>query len=203
MRKLSKWIFYLFLSVVVFVGLLYICPQLRGMILGGEGNISWVTQQFSEQVRSKNELVVFEAEIQAQETITQDAWLIGTVQKVKIPYTFTIRFVVDLSSIQTYVEDNIITISVSAPQAKYQHLVVDEDGVIKQDWLYPLSAERYAEIKAELEEKLVARYSSYEAYTTAAWEGAVTQLQNLFLSFAHQHIAIENFQIRVIQAETE
>lgn len=202
MRKLIKKIFVFVLLLGTVFALLRWGPYLKSLILGEE-SVAWVTQQFSENVRSKNELVVFEAEIKAQETITQEAWLIGTVQKILIPYTFTIRFSIDLSKIQTAVEGNIVTISIPAPQAKYQQLHVDEEGVKKHDWLYPVSAERYADIIDELENRLITKYSRYDPYISAAWEGAVTQLQNLFFSFAHQHVDTNSIRIHFVQLSNE
>lgn len=61
------------------------------------GNTQWISERFSETLREKNELVVYEVEITGQETVSQDAWLLGTVQKVEMPYTFQMSFTVDLS----------------------------------------------------------------------------------------------------------
>ena len=82
--------------IVVALVLVRFGPTLWVRIFGG-GNTQWISERFSETLREKNELVVYEVEITGQETVSQDAWLLGTVQKVEMPYTFQMSFTVDLS----------------------------------------------------------------------------------------------------------
>ena len=96
MRKFIKRLFgFVLLIAGVFVGVRY-GPNLY-MRLFGSGNAQWVSERFSETLKEKNELVVYEVETTGQETVTQDAWVLGTVQKVVMPYTFRMSYTVDLS----------------------------------------------------------------------------------------------------------
>jgi len=190
------------LTVLLVVGLIHWGPEIAELLMG-DGRVEWISKQLSETLRKKSELVVFEAEINAQETIQQDAWIIGTVQKVLIPYTFSVRYTVDLSSVQIRAESNRLIVSLPPPQAKYQQLLVDEDHVKKQDWLYPLTAERYAEMKTDLEERLLAKYSSYDEYIDEAWEHAIAQIEDLFQSFAQQNPGANDMLIQIEQITSE
>ena len=51
----------------------------------GDGNTSWISERFGEELKAKNELVVYETTLTGQETVAQNAWLIGKVQEVVVP----------------------------------------------------------------------------------------------------------------------
>ena len=146
----------------------------------GEGDVKWVSERFSEALREKNELIVYEVEATGQETVTQEAWLLGTVQKVEMPYTFQMRFVVDLSRAVVTAEGNTVEVRVPPPAAAYPKLTVDEANVHKSDWLYPLTPERYTAICRQTEERLFGEYAANEEYRANAWNTAVHDLERLF-----------------------
>lgn len=175
------------LCIALASGLLALSPSLVQRLFG-KGNAEWLSERFSTVLREKNELVVYEIEITGQETITQDAWLIGTVQKVEIPYTFRLRYAVDLSSAFVEAKEDSVVVHLPRPQAKYPQLIVDEEKVRKKDWLYPLTTERYAEIIHELEEKLIAEYQVHPEYNDNSWDIAVSNLTSMFDSVAEKNI---------------
>mgnify|MGYP006994494026 CR=1 FL=1 len=96
MKKFIRKLFtVILLAALVFTGIRF-GPALYARIFGG-GNVQWISERFSETLKEKNHLVVYEVETTGQETVTQDAWLFGTVQKVVVPYTFQMSYTVDLS----------------------------------------------------------------------------------------------------------
>jgi hypothetical protein len=99
----------------------------------GDGNTTWVSERFSEEMDEKNELVVYQATLTGQETVSQDAWILGTVQKVTIPYSFSMSFSVDLSraNVSVDVASDAIVVRLPSPKASYYKLSVDEDQVQK------------------------------------------------------------------------
>lgn len=149
-------------------------PYALGPDFGG-GNTQWISERFSETLREKNELVVYEVEITGQETVSQDAWLLGTVQKVEMPYTFQMSFTVDLSQAVVSAGEGLVEVRLPSPSPAYPRLTVQENEVKKSDWLYPLTPERYAQIQQETEERLFAQCSENEEYRAGAWGVTVRQ----------------------------
>lgn len=160
-------------------------PELWIRVFGG-GNTQWISERFSETLREKNELVVYEVEVTGQETVSQDAWLLGTVQKVEMPYTFQMSFTVDLSRAVVSALDNTVEVRLPSPAPAYPRLTVNDDEVKKSDWLYPLTPERYAEIKQQTEDRLFAECSQNEEYQANAWGVTVRNLESLFQSVLEQ-----------------
>ncbi|MCE5344104.1 MAG: DUF4230 domain-containing protein [Eubacteriales bacterium] len=152
----------------------------------GDGNTTWVSERFSEEMAEKNELVVYQTTLTGQETVAQEAWLLGTVQKVAIPYSFSLSFAVDLSLAKVRVDTatDTIVVLLPSPVAKYPKLTVDETQVQKNDWLYPLTPERYAEMKNEIEQKLYDECATKQEYLDAAWQTAVKDMETLFSGIA-------------------
>lgn len=201
MRKFFKRLTSFVLCMVLAVLLVQYGPYLY-IRLFGEGNTRWISERFSETLREKNELVVYELETTGQETVAQDAWLIGTVQKVEMPYTFSMCFTVDLSKAAVSVNENVIEVRVPTPQPGYQKLVVDDNNVRKVDWLYRLTPERYAQIKQEIEERLFSEYSQNAEYQKNAWNVTVRNLESLFQTVAEQSTFGVTCDIRVIKDNT-
>lgn len=160
-------------------------PTLWIRVFGG-GNTQWISERFSETLQEKNELVVYEVKVTGQETVSQDAWLLGTVQKVEMPYTFQMSFTVDLSQAVVSALEDTVEVRLPSPAPAYPRLTVNDDEVKKTDWLYPLTPERYAEIKQETEDRLFAEYSQNEEYQANAWGVTVRNLESLFQSVLEQ-----------------
>lgn len=198
MRKFFKRFFTLLLCFALAFALVRFGPNLYVRFFG-EGNARWISERFTEALREKNELVVYEIETTGQETVSQDAWLIGTVQKVEMPYTFSMAYTVDLSNAAIEVEENQIHVRVPAPVAGYQKLTVEDNNVKKVDWLHPLTPERYAQIKQEVEGRLFDEYSANEAYQQSAWDVAVRNIENLLRPVVDQNIFGSVYEIKVSQ----
>ena len=81
--------------------------------------------------------------------------------------------------------------------------MVDEDKVKKQDWLYPLTPERYAEIKQELEQRLLDEYSNHPVYLDQAWDMACQQLENMFSALTSSHLMTAGCSLQVVQLTEE
>jgi len=181
--RLFRWIFTIVVCLAIAFVVIRIGPSVYRRFFG-DGNTVWVSERFGEVLKEKNELVVLETTLTGQETVSQKAWLIGTVQQVQVPYSFTISFAVDLSLAQVSVDNTMdsVVVRLPAPVAKYPKLTVDEDNMKKIDWLYPLTPERYAEIKNEIEEKLTAECSSNQEYLNTAWQNTMRNMESLFTS---------------------
>lgn len=201
MKKILKRFFSFLIMLVLAFALVQFGPNLY-MRFFGEQNARWISERFSETLKEKNELVVYEIETTGQETVTQDAWLLGTVQKVELPYDFRMSFTVDLSSAQVEVAENVIRVRVPAPSAGYQKLTVDENNIRKNDWLYPLTPERYEQMKQQVEEKLFDEYRGNEAYCQQAWNVTVHNLQKLFRAVTDQSLFGDAYEIQIIQDDS-
>ena len=201
MRFLTR-LFKLILCLALAVALVRFGPTLYVRFFG-QGNARWISERFSEALREKNELVVYEIETTGQETVAQDAWLIGTVQKVEMPYTFRMAFTVDLSHADITVQDNRIEVSVPTPVPGYQKLSVQDDSVRKVDWLYPLTPERYAQIKQEVESRLFAEYSASETYRQNAWNVTVRNLEKLLRPIVDQNVLGSIYEIHILEKQPE
>ena len=149
------------------------------VLLSRVGNATRLSERFSEALREKRELIVYEVEVSGQETVTRKAWLIGTVRKVVMPYTFSMRYSVDLSAAVVSAEGNAVKVSIPLPKAGYESLLVHEDEVLIDDWLYPLAASEYADIKQQTLERLFAEYAQNEENANHAWHSAVSAVQSL------------------------
>lgn len=200
--KFLKHLLRLLLCLVIALALVRFGPNIYVRFFG-EGNARWFSERFTEALREKNELVVYEIETTGQETVSQDAWLLGTVQKVEMPYTFRMSFTVDLSRATIEVEENQIKVHVPSPEPGYQKLIVADEKVRKVDWLYPLTPERYAQIKQEVEDRLFMEYSANEAYRQNAWNVAVRNLETLLRPIADQNLLGSIYEIKVVETQVE
>lgn len=201
MKKVIRKVF----MVVVLVALVFLGVRFGPNLyvrLFGSGNVQWVSERFSETLREKNQLMVYEVETTGQETVTQDAWLIGTVQKVVMPYTFQMNFTVDLSNAVVTASGSTIEVHVPSPVPGYQKLTVDEADMKKNDWLYPLTPERYAQIKQTVEDRLFEEASSNEEYIQNAWNVTVRNLETLFGTVVESSEWLSRFTITVIRDDT-
>lgn len=198
MKRLMRRLLCVLLCFALAFGLYRFGPYLYVRFFG-ETSSRWMSEQFSETLREKNELVVYEVEISGQETVSQDAWLLGTVQKVEMPYVFQMRFTVDLSRAQVSADGNVIEVRVPAPQPGYAKLIVDENQVKKSDWLYRLTPERYAQIQKQTEEKLFAQCSENEKNRQCAWNTTVHNLEELFSFVSSQSLVGRAYEVRVIE----
>ncbi|MEF9878635.1 MAG: DUF4230 domain-containing protein [Clostridia bacterium] len=201
MKKILKRTSLCVVCVALALVLVRFGPNLYARIFGN-GNTVWISERFSETLKEKNNLVVYEVETTGQETVSQDAWLIGTVQKVVLPYTFHISFTVDLSQAKISLAGNTVEVRVPSPVASYHKLTVNEDKMKKSDWLYPLTPERYSEIKKQLEERLFQEYSVNPEYQKNAWGVTVKDLETLFGSIVENSEMGKTCDIHVIRDDT-
>lgn len=200
MKKILKKLIWTVVCIALAIGAVRFGPALLTRILG-QGSTQWISERFTESLKEKNELVVYELELTGQETVSQQAWLIGTVQKVELPYTFQMSYTVDLSQAMVRVEGNTIEVRVPEPVPGYHKLIVDENNVKKSDWLYPLTSDRYAQIIKQVEDKLFGEYTANEEYLTNAWNVTVRNLETLFRSVTDSAVFTEPCTIRVVMTD--
>ena len=170
LRRIFKSLVTLVVCAALVAGGVLFGPQLYRLLFGG-ANATWVSERFSETLSEKRELVVLEKTITGQETVSTDAWLLGTVQQVVLPYAFSANFAVDLqqAAVSYDTAANAIQVVLPAPTVTYYKLTVDEESVEKHDLLYPLTAQRYTEIKQELEQKLFSEVTADPELKESAW----------------------------------
>lgn len=202
MRKLFRTIITLLVCAALIAGGALLGPRLYGLLFGG-ANARWVSERFSQQLTEKRELIVLEKTVTGQESVSTDAWLIGTVQRVTVPYTFTASFSVDMRQASVGFDGDTQTIQVTlpAPVVSYWKMTVDEDAVEKSDLLYPLTPERYAQIKQEMEQKLIDEVKGDPELLETAWAAAVSETQALYQAVLAGSDAA-SFTLQVTQAET-
>lgn len=201
MKRILKTLLTLILCAVLIAGGVLFGPRLYKLLFGG-ANATWVSERFTEALTEKRELLVLEKTITGQESVSTDAWLIGTVQKVTIPYTFSVNFSVNLqqSSVEYDEASNTIQVYLPQPEAKYYKLTVDEESVEKRDLLYPLTSERYTEIKQELEQKLYDEVTSDAELKNSAWASAVSETEALYQSILEANGETASFGVEVLEA---
>ena len=95
-----------------------------------------------------------------------------------------------------------VQVRVPAPVPGYQKLTVHEDEVQKVDWLYPLTPERYTEIKQTIEDKLFEEAKSNPEYAQNAWNVTVRDLENLFQAVVESAGAGSHCTVSVLLDET-
>lgn len=200
MKKFIKRLFIFVLCLAIAFVAVRFGPYIYARLFGG-GNARWISEKFSETLREKNELIVYEVEATGQETVSQEAWLLGTVQKVEMPYTFNMSYTVDLSTASVTLDGNTVTVRVPKPVASYHKLVADDSNMKKSDFFYPLTPERYADIKSEVEKRLYDEYSAKADYVKNAWDSTVKNLETLFKSVAERSELGVTCKIRVEMTE--
>ncbi len=197
--RLFKGIF-AFVIILAIAFFLYKCWPYISERIFGSGSTQWISERFSETLKEKNELVVYEIETTGQETVTETAWLVGTVQKVEMPYTFTLNYTVDLSKATVRVEGNTVVVGVPKPQPTYHKLVADDENMRKSDFFYPLTPERYSDIKRQTEQKLYNEYSANDDIRRSAWNKTVANLESLFQSVVEERSGMgAAFTVRIEQ----
>jgi len=198
MRKFMKRVTWTLIVLVVTAACVRFGPNLYVRFFGNPDS-QWLSEAYTQTLREKNELVVYEMETTGKETVTQDAWLLGTVQKVEMPYTFGMAYTVDLKDASVSVEGSEITVSVPAPTAAYPKLTVDEDNMRKVDWLYPLTPERYAEIQKTVENRLYSEHAGNDQHLLEAWDVAVRNLEALFAPLTEPGLMTVQYTVRIEQ----
>lgn len=178
MKKVIKSIFAIVICAAVGIGVYRFWPYISAHLFSN-ASAKWINQIISERINEQSELLVLDIEQSGVETVTKEGWLIGTVQRVEIPYQFTMHYSVDLSKAHVETEGTNVRVYIPAPQPGYQKLTVDEDKMRKVDWLYPLTPEAYSEIKLDIENKLYDQYATSSECADKAWETAVKDLGGL------------------------
>ena len=72
----------------------------------------------------------------------------------------------------------------------------------KNDWLYPLTPERYSEIKEQVETKLFEEASTNQEYIENAWKVTVKNLESLFQTVVESGGGETRYTISVVRDDT-
>jgi hypothetical protein len=188
------------LVVAIVVAGIRFGPNLYARFFGG-ANIQWISERFSEVLKEKNELVVYEVTLTGQETVSQSAFLIGTVQRVFMPYSYSIRYLVDLSQSEVSVADGAIEVRITPPRADYGELTVNESEITKWDLLYRLTPERIVGIQSEMKARLFDECAKNPEYLSSAWDSAEKSIAALFSSVLDELNRDVSFDVHVRSME--
>lgn len=176
--RMIRRILMLLVAVLLVFMIVRYWPYLYSRFFGDSTN--YVSERFSEVVKEQNRMEVCSITITGQETASLDAFILGTVQQVVIPYSFTVGYFVDYDKATITSEGSTITIAVPEPYADYHKLTVDEANVKKSDFLVPLTTERYSAILSDIESKLFTECKNKQEYQQQAWNRNVENLKSMF-----------------------
>ncbi len=183
-RRVGRWIrrilLWAIIIAVVALGVRY-WPYIYNRLFNG--NTVWVSQRFSEELKEQNRMQVFTATLTGEETVSVEAIIFGSIQKVQVPYSFDIGFFTDCDKAVCAAEGNTVVLYLPAPYADFYKLSVDRAQVKVSDFLMPLTSERYAEILSQIEQKLYDESVSKQEYIDSAWDSAEKNMKQLFGSF--------------------
>lgn len=191
--------FFLFLFVLVLI-----CAAVFAAVIlnPSETGVKWLSVTFSETLKEQNELLVYTGEKTGREIYQRNAPIVGTIQEVELPYTFSFDYSVDLSRAQVEVNGKIVYVRVPGPRLRDYKLTIVDNEVERSGGLVYLSPNKYTEIKQSLEQRLLGETQSNQQYTTDAWNVAVRNLTSLLTSVAQANSVDGGFTIEVIRDDT-
>lgn len=194
MKKIFRLLFVVVLLVAVVAAALMFSPN--------PTRAKWLSECFSETLKEKNELVVYSGERTGREIYQRNALLIGTVQEVELPYTFSFDYSVELSNAKVETDGSTINVRVPGPTLCNHKLSILDSEVERSGVLVILTPDRYTTIKQELEQRLVEETQSNEQYLTDAWDVTVRNLTNLLSSVARANTIGGGYSIKVIRDDS-
>ena len=120
---MKKFFVFLFLIILALTALVVVA-----VLSPGESGVKWLSVCFSETLKEQNELIVYSGEKTGIEIYQRNAPIVGTIQEVEMPYTFSFEFSVDLSKAVVDVSGKDVTVHVPGPRLyNYKMTVVDRD----------------------------------------------------------------------------
>lgn len=202
MRKTLKTIVVcVFVAALVFLGVRF-GPMIYSLITGNQA-IRWESQRLSEELLKANEMVVQKWEVKGEETVTKEVNFVifsTSTQRIRIPYTFTMEFKVDLSKAKVEVEDGTILVRIPSPYGANPKLLVDEDRVRKSDFFDPVSNQQYSEYKRQLEDRLFEEACANPENVSQAWHNTVDDIETLYQSIVSSTDQL--VEVKVIRDDT-
>ena len=194
MKKFFTFLFLLVLVLAVLMALAFFMPS--------EENVKWLSVRFSETLKEKNELLVYSGEKTGCEIYQRNAPIVGTIQEVELPYTFSFDFSVDLSKAAVDVNGNTIYVRIPGPRMCNYKLSIQDNEVERSGSLVYLSPNKYTEIKQSLEQRLLTETQTNEQYITDAWGVTVRNLTALLTSVAQANAVNGGYSIEVVRDDT-
>ena len=191
MKKFFTFLFLLVLVLAVLMALAFFMPS--------EENVKWLSVRFSETLKEKNELLVYSGEKTGCEIYQRNAPIVGTIQEVELPYTFSFDFSVDLSKAAVDVNGNTIYVRIPGPRMCNYKLSIQDNEVERSGSLVYLSPNKYTEIKQSLEQRLLTETQTNEQYITDAWGVTVRNLTALLTSVAQANAVNGGYSMEVVR----
>lgn len=122
--------------------------------------------------------------------VNTNAFLLGTVQQIKAPYTYEIGLGVRLEDVElTAAEDGI---RVAVPQARlmYDSFQITGSAEINDFWNL-FSQDRYQQMQDDQRAACRRQYLESGAYLEEAWDAACRQLEQLFSQWAEEKLPLQ------------
>lgn len=196
MRKVISFIVKCVLIALLAVALVVFAPGIRGLLGGlvpGAGIIE--TTQLTHELQEMGVLTAQKHTDTGVFVSTLPAIIIGTAQKVTVPYEYTISYGVDLEKATiSAVDDGLLLVSL--PPAEMVHDAMRVTGEVEVfDLLYPLTEARYQEILDTQAEAFRQAYLEEPGYALVAWETAKEKVSALLEAMLDAQGARETWSI--------
>ena len=120
---------------------------------------------------------------------TTNALLVGTVQRVKAPYTYEIGLGISLSQVEVKGTEGGITISVPPVEVLYDSFQVTGDPQIEDFW-HLLTQNRYQEMLNAQAAACREKYVQDETCMQAAWKAACEALEKLIVQWTGEEVPL-------------
>jgi len=189
-----KRLFRVFLFALVAFVIVRFGPGLLAPVIPKPGSIDRraIAAQSSEELQKLGKLVVLHRELSYEET-----WRVSAFPRLdlRIPYTYTADFTVDLKQSSVRNVDDTFEIRMPKPALTFHKMEVNERDTEKVGWAwiaYTLSEEEYATIKKTIEENLTLESASNPSNLRDAWASAVEYLEDFLKAFIQVSPISEN-----------
>lgn len=154
-----------------------------------QGKYEQVSKLLSHQMEKAGELTAIKHTDTGLMTSTTNAFLIGNVQTVKVPYAYEIGLGFKLSDVRLDSGESGITAYLPPITMLYDSFQVTGEPEVKDFW-YKLSEKKYQQMLDEQAEKCRAEYIGNEKYLQEAWEAACEALEKLFLQWSGEKLSL-------------
>lgn len=185
MKKIGKYLLRILTTALVLMIVITFLPVIRPWLQGllPEGKYIRTSTQLSHAMEKAGELTVLTCTDTGVAVAETKALLLGTVQKVSIPYEYEIGFGFSLSEVKLIPDEQGITVQLPPIKILHDRFTVSGDADVEDFW-YHLSEKRYQSIVDE--QALACRngYLEEESHWKAAWDAACEALSGLFAKWS-------------------
>lgn len=192
MKRLGRFILRvlaLALAIVLAVALL---PYARDLLRAyfPQGKYEQTTTRLTHEMQAVGELTAVRHSDTGVMTATVDALLVGTVQKVSVPYAYEIGLGLRLSDVVLTPTESGIIVSVPDAEMLHDSFSVTGDPDVSDFW-YRLTESRYQQMLNAQAAACRAEYLEDPVVMQEAWDAACEQLSALFAKWAGETLPLQ------------